>query len=234
MPERWGTTSVVLLAAAAAVAVTALVAPRARGKAGAARAERTEPARDTILLGRYLVISHDCSGCHGGENPAAHGWLTGVTSPAQIFHIGACAVTPGAKPCWKTYPRNLTPDDMTGIGRFSERQIFNALRYGLRPEDTPDVTITSRTPGVGNFPAQPHYLAPPMPWIAWRHMPDHELWAIAAYLKRGLKPVRNKVLDSEGPPDFWAGLYGPDSLLTYPAPPFPTVNEQGTVAAGRQ
>ena len=46
-----------------------------------------------------------------------------------------------------------------------------------------------------------------MPWPALRHMPDAELWAIAAYLKRGLKPQTNKVEPSEGPPDFWAGLY---------------------------
>jgi hypothetical protein len=54
-------------------------------------------------------------------------------------------------------------------------------------------------------------------------MPDDDLWAIAAYLKHGLKPFRNRVADSEGPPDFWASAYqrnGP-----HPAPPFPTTNE---------
>ena len=54
-----------------------------------------------------------------------------------------------------TRPRNLTPDNVTGLGRFTERQIFNALRYGLRPDDTPDVEITSTTPGQGNFPDTP-------------------------------------------------------------------------------
>ena len=62
-------------------------------------------------------------------------------------------------------------------------------------------------PGQGNFPANPRYLAPPMPWPEWRYMSDRELWAIAAYLKRGVKPVSNKVEDSEGPPDFWASAY---------------------------
>src|SRR5207253_11101372 len=60
---------------------------------------------------------------------------------------------------------------------------------GLRPEETPDVEITSTVPGQGNFPLHPHYLAIPMPWPSWRHMPDQDLWAIAAYLKNGLKPV---------------------------------------------
>ena len=89
------------------------------------------------------------------------------------FQIGPppCGLAPKATGCFTTRPRNLTPDDATGLGRFTERQVFNALRYGLRPEDTPDVDITSTTPGKGNFPMRPHYLAPPMPWNAWRHMP---------------------------------------------------------------
>jgi hypothetical protein len=170
-----------------------------------------------ILEGRYLVLNHDCGGCHGGgANPADKGFLSGYRVPGQEFHIGP----------FTTYPRNLTPDNTTGLGRFSERQIFNALRYGLRPGETPDVDITSSTPGKGNFPLHPRYLAPPMPWTSWRHMRDADLRAIAAYLKNGLKPVVNQVKDSEGPPDFWAAIYSPDSIGTYPAPPFPTANER--------
>ena len=154
------------------------------------------------------------------------GWLAGVMSPAQEFKIGPCALQPGAQPCWTTRPKNLTPDNATGIGRFSERQIFNALRYGLRPEETADVDITSNTPGQGNFPANPHYLAVPMPWQSWRHNSDQDLRAIAAYLKRGLKPVSNKVADSEGPPDFWASEYTVAKIGPYPASPYPTANER--------
>jgi hypothetical protein len=151
-----------------------------------------------------------------GDNPAATGWLDGMRDTSQQFHIGP----------FITRPKNLTPDVATGTGSFTERQIFNALRYGLRPEETPDVQITSTVPGQGNFPLHPHYLAPPMPWPGWRHMSDEELLAIAAYLKNGLKPVRNKVQDSEGPPDFWASVYTVDKIGAYPAPPFPTANEK--------
>jgi len=148
-------------------------------------------------------------------------------SPTEPFHVGACNIdNPTAKPCYITRARNLTPDNATGLGRFSERQIFNALRYGLRPEDTPDVEIKSTIPGQGNFPDNPHYLAPPMPWPSWRHMTDQELWAIAAYLKHGVKPVTNRVEESDGPPDFWAALYERRGIGPYPAAPFPTANEQ--------
>jgi hypothetical protein len=189
----------------------------------------SQTTRDTILLGRELVINHGCGDCHGGANPVVETkWLAGMQVPLQQFYIGPCAVEPGAKPCFLTRPRNLTPDNATGIGRFSERQIFNALRFGLRPGESPDVTITSMTPGVGNFPANPRYLAPPMPWPSFRHMSDRELWAIAAYLKRGVKPVSNKVADSEGPPDFWASEYTPAKIGPYPRPAFPMTEEQGS------
>jgi mono/diheme cytochrome c family protein len=185
------------------------------------------PPRGDVLRGRASVIRHDCGGCHGGfGNPAALGWLAGVKSPDMEFKIGPCYVTPGAQPCWTTRPRNLTPDNATGLGRFTERQIFNALRFGLRPEDTPDIQITSMTPGKGNFPEHPRFLAPPMPWTSWRYMADQELWDIAAYLKRGLKPVSNKVQDSEGPPDFWAGEFADPKYGTYPLAAFPTTNER--------
>jgi hypothetical protein len=174
--------------------------------------------QDQILLGRRMVVSHACGDCHGGgDNPAAAGWLDGMRDTiTQQFRIGP----------FVTRAKNLTPDNATGTGRFSERQIFNALRYGLRPEETADVEITSTVPGQGNFPLHPHYLAVPMPWPSWRNMSDQELYAIAAYLKDGLKPVNHKVQDSEGPPDFWASGYTVQAIGPYPVVPYPTANEK--------
>ena len=196
------------------VAVAAITTSRADVTGEGDSPQQGSPAQ--VAMGRQLVIHHGCGGCHGGgDNPAADGWLQGMRDTlTQRFQIGP----------FTTRARNLTPDPTTGLGRFSERQIFNALRYGLRPGETPDVQITSTTPGQGNFPATPKFLAPPMPWPEWRHMSDDELRAIAAYLKRGLKPVTNHVPDSEGPPDFWAGNYK-SAIGPYPAPAFPTVNE---------
>lgn len=191
------------------------------GQAGTA-AGGAEPASAAgsdgqVARGRQLVIEHACGDCHGGgSNPAAEGWLVGVRDSLQLFKIGP----------FTTRPRNLTPDNATGIGRFSERQIFNALRYGLRPGETADVDITSSIPGQGGFPDAPKYLAIPMPWPAFRHMPDDDLRAIAAYLKQGVKPVSNRVADSDGPPDFWASEYTVAKIGPYPATGFPTGNER--------
>ena len=192
--------------------------PAAGSTSGGSDMRVAQGSQEQILLGRHLVITHACGDCHGGgTNPAAFGWLDGDRIPeVQEFKVGP----------FTTRSRNITPDNATGIGRFTERQIFNALRFGLRPGETPDVEITSITPGVGNFPATPKYLAIPMPWPSWRHMSDQELWAIAAYLKRGVKPVSHKVQDSDGPPDFWASEYTVAKVGPRPALPYPTANER--------
>jgi hypothetical protein len=235
MSTKSGNASAFALGLAALASVAFLARPYA-GDKGHSRSDSTDASsvEAMVVRGRYLVISHDCNGCHGGSDPADQGWLTGRAGPGEEFLVGPCRFQPDSTPCFHTRPRNLTPDNMTGMGRFSERQIFNALRYGLRPEDTPDVEITSSTPGSGNFPVHPHYLAPPMPWPSWRHMPDEDLMAIAAYLKHGLKPVRHKVPDSEGPPDFWASAYTVEEIGPYPAPAFPTANEIAPLEAKRQ
>lgn len=165
---------------------------------------------EQITRGRSLVIGMGCADCHNGgvHNPSSATWLSGyhAGTPGQPFNIGP----------FMTYPANLTPS-ASGLGGFTDRQIYNALKHGLDPEDTASVTITD-----ANFPATPHYLAPPMPWPAYRHLPDGDLWAIVAYIKHGIKPVNNTVPDSSGPPDFWAGSYsdgavGPKVIPAYPA-----------------
>jgi mono/diheme cytochrome c family protein len=207
----WGRPTLLALLVAAAVGWVAVIASRADLPGG-------QVTQEQVLRGRQLVISHDCGGCHNHatNDPRDPKWLAGISSEDEAFQIGP----------FKTRPRNLTPDNDTGLGKMSERQIFNALRYGLRPGETPDVEITSTTPGQGNFPANPKYLAPPMPWPAWRHMSDQELWDIATYLKHGIKPVSNKVKDSDAPPDFWASDYTPDKTGPYPLPAYPFGNDE--------
>ena len=181
---------------------------------------------DQVVRGRQLVVDHGCTGCHNSatlsnsgvdrNDPSDPKWLAGILPSQGSFKESG----------YNVYPANLTPDTTVGLGRYSARQVFNALRYGLDPGDTPDVVITSSTPGQGNFPAQPHYLPPPMPWPSWRHMPDDELWDIVAYLQHGIKPVPNKVKDSQAPADHWAHFYTPAKTGPYPLPSYPSANEQ--------
>ncbi|MGC8666503.1 MAG: hypothetical protein ACP5VE_00105 [Chthonomonadales bacterium] len=177
---------------------------------------------EQVNRGRYLVTSLGCSDCHnrGKDDPNDPNWLAGFIGQAGDQGEGAFQIGPFA-----TYATNLTPDAATGIGMHSDRQIFNALKYGLDPMATPDVVITSTTPGQGNFPAQPHYLAPPMPWPSYRHLSDDDLWAIVAYLKHGIKPVKNNVPSSQGPPDFWASAYTADKVGPWTLPAYPAAGE---------
>jgi hypothetical protein len=218
--SRYGLSALAILLIAGCGAPTPAITPGADPHVRPAAQGGPVTQEQQILLGRHLVIHHGCGDCHGGaDNPASPVWLSGWREGFPPG-VGRYEIGP-----FTTYARNLTPDNATGMGRFSERQVFNALRYGLRPGETPDVDITSHVPGQGNFPTNPKYLAPPMPWNVFRHLSDDEIRAIAAYLKHGLQPVSNRVPDSEGPPDFWASTW-PEMIGTYPAPPFPTANER--------
>jgi hypothetical protein len=181
---------------------------------------------EQVTRGRLSAVTHICADCHNrGRNtgdPSNPHWFAGLEPGAPPFPIVFQGHT------FRTYPRNLTPDPETGIGKFTPRQIFNALRFGLDPAVTPDVVITSSTPGQGNFPADPHYLAPPMQWPLYRHLPDNELWDIIAYLKHGLKAVKNLVPDNEEPSDHWISFYTPARIGVYPFPVFPGGNEEFT------
>ncbi len=175
-----------------------------------------------VQRGRYLVLAVGCGDCHnrGKIDPSDPKWLAGYLpgTPGQPFQIGP----------FVTYPKNLTPDSTTGIGSISDRRIFNALRFGLDPDESPDAVITGTTPGQGNFPVDPVYLGPPMPWPAFRHFTDGDIWSIVAYIKHGIVAVANAVPDSTSPPDHWASNYTAAIIGPYPTPPYPQSNETFT------
>ncbi len=175
-----------------------------------------------VQQGQAVVTSFGCTDCHnrGVDNPADTHWMAGFIGASGGTGPGAYQIGPFA-----TYAANLTPDTTTGIGKYSDNQIYNALKYGLDPAATPDVTITSTTPGQGNFPATPHYLAPPMPWPSIRHLSDTQLWQIIAYLKHGITAVSNTVPASQGPPDFWASSYTAAAVGPAVIPAYPSGNE---------
>ena len=155
--------------------VVARLAGSVNVRFGAGDALASLAADAQVLRGRAPVIDHACGDCHGGfSNPSAEGWLAGTRDTASDFKIGP----------FVTRPRNLTPDNTTGSGGLASGRSSTPSGYGLRPGETPDVTISSTTPGQGNFPMHPKYLAVPMPWPAFRHMSDQEIHDIAPYLRK--------------------------------------------------
>ena len=69
---------------------------------------------------------------------------------------------------------NITPDNETGIGTWTDAQIKTLMRTGIRPNDV--------------------HVAMIMPTGFYHIMTDRDLDAVVAYM-RTLKPVTNKVAD---------------------------------------
>jgi mono/diheme cytochrome c family protein len=86
------------------------------------------PATDRVGYGRYLVFGLDCYTCHSAditkgntaEPEKTPGYMGGG---AELLDVSG-----------KTVPSaNLTPDEETGIGKWSEADFVRALRFGIRP-----------------------------------------------------------------------------------------------------
>jgi hypothetical protein len=88
---------------------------------------------------------------------------------------GAATNTAFSGPWGTSYAFNLTPDEHTGTGIWTEEMFTNTLRKGRH-------WGTSRP------------ILPPMPWQNYRHMTDEDLRSVYAYL-RTIPAVRNKVPD---------------------------------------
>lgn len=159
---------------AAAGAVLALTAATPGTKARDAQVER----------GRYLTQLGGCNDCHTPGTLFGSPDFDRQLSGSELGWMGPWGVT---------FARNLTPDVETGLGQWSEKDIVNALRTGMRPDGS--------------------VLQPPMPWQNMVTMTDADAFAIAAYLK-SLKPVPHRV-PSRIDPD--VAYDGP--AMRFPAPP---------------
>jgi hypothetical protein len=78
-----------------------------------------------------------------------------------------------------SYAANLTPDQNTGLGIWTEEMFVGAIRTGKH-------MATSRP------------ILPPMPWPAFRNFSDEDLKSIYAFL-RTVKPITNHVPDVQPP-----------------------------------
>jgi hypothetical protein len=140
-----------------------------------------------IERGRYLVTVQDCNGCHTPFNEQGTPDMTRMLSghpetlelpqPPRVSGGWGMVVsvtnTAWSGPWGISYTTNLTPDPVTGIGRWSEQNFIDAIRKGKKG-------------GVGRA------LLPPMPWPNYAKMTDEDLRATFAYL-RSIPPIRNAV-----------------------------------------
>jgi mono/diheme cytochrome c family protein len=144
----------------AAVISLALVAMPAISKAQLTDDELL--ARGTYLMEGIVA----CGNCHTPKTPDA------VPREELKFAGGFVIQEPG----FRGYAPNITPDEETGIGTWTDEEIIVAIRDGLRPDGT--------------------ILGPPMPSPFYRGMSDTDARSLVAYL-RNLEPIRNIVPKSE-------------------------------------
>lgn len=152
---------------------------------------------DSAKRGEYLVSVMGCTDCHtplkeGANGPepdmaqflAGHpeqvGSLPAIAPQGPWLWSGAATNTAFNGPWGVSYAANLTPDQNTGLGIWTEEMFLTAIRSGKHMG-------TSRE------------ILPPMPWPVYRNATDDDLKAIYAYL-RTIPPVVNHVPDIQPPP----------------------------------
>jgi cytochrome c2 len=86
---------------------------------------------DRVAYGRYLSDSFGCFGCHSADFKTMNDLEPEKT---KGFYGGGNPLLDQRGETIHT--ANLTPDETTGIGRWSEADFDRALRFGVRPDRT--------------------------------------------------------------------------------------------------
>jgi len=181
-----------ILCAAASLACAMFASCTAAAKAETAGA----PSQSAVARGKYLVTIVGCNDCHTPKKMGPHGPEADFTRALSGHPEGAkmppppkggdawpIAVAPDltawSGPWGESFAANLTPDQNTGLGIWTEDMFVKAIRTGKHMG-------TSRP------------ILPPMPWQEFAQMSDADLKAIYAYL-RTIAPVVNHVPDPVPP-----------------------------------
>jgi mono/diheme cytochrome c family protein len=147
----------------------------------AALAQPAAPAAPSdIAAGQYLAAAGDCAACHTAQGGAPY--------------VGGVVID---TPFGKLLGSNITPDQATGIGGWTDQQFVAAVKYG-----------------VGHSGAR---LYPGMPYIYFNKVPVPDLLKIRAYLA-SVPAVNNQVVSNQLPFPFdmrvlmrgWNLLFFPD------------------------
>ena len=152
------------------------------------------PTQSSVERGKYLVTITGCSDCHTtktigpngpeadmSKNLAGHPEDFKMPAPPKLSPdtpwavVTSLTLTAWSGPWGVSFAANLTPDQNTGLGIWTEDMFVNAMRTGKHMG-------TSRP------------ILPPMPWQDFAAMPDADLKAIYAYL-RTIPPIVNHVPD---------------------------------------
>ena len=160
--------------------------------------EKASP--DLIVRGKDLVMHGMCHDCHTPKTFGPEGMgidmaraLSGHPAGSQLplmdkkalqpgyWILGAPDLTAWVGPWGVSYAVNLTPDEQTGTGLWTEDVFIQAMR-------------------TGKHLGEGRPILPPMPWQFIGDMSDADLKSVFAYL-RSLPPIKNVVPQPVAPPD---------------------------------
>ena len=165
-------------------------------KAKATAMPKMMTQEEAVERGRYLTMIMGCHDCHTPKTFGEHGhpmldmtrMLSGHPAddpypewtPADMKERHAMALVSQMLTAWGgpwgvSFTQNLTPDDSTGLGEWTEESFIAAIR-------------------TGKHQGQPNGrdILPPMPWEVIRAATDEDLKAIWAYLGT-IPPIENAV-----------------------------------------
>ncbi|MBV4366692.1 c-type cytochrome [Erwinia sp. BNK-24-b] len=115
---------------------------------------------DAVARGKYIAIAGDCVACH--------------TAPeSKDAFAGGYAIS---TPFGGIFASNITPDKETGIGNWTERDFYRAVRHGKGKE------------GENLYPA--------MPYNAYVKVSDRDMHDLWMYM-RSVKPVHYAVPETD-------------------------------------
>ena len=194
--------TVALLAMPVALALAACTRPAEAPAPAATPTPAAEPAPLTgqaqIERGRMLVIGGGCHDCHTpkkfGPNGPEFDYDRALSGHPQDAKVDAPFKQDPKSP-WTTHANdhltawsgawgvsfaaNITSDQNTGIGIWTEKMFIDAMKTGKHMG-------TSRQ------------ILPPMPWNFYGQLPEEDLKALLAYLK-STKAIANRVPVPLGP-----------------------------------
>lgn len=132
--------------------------------------------RESVARGKYLVELLGCGACH------TDGALIGEPRPDRLLagsRVGVAYTNPlEFKYPGVVFPPNITPDEETGIGRWTNQQIAEAVRSGIGRHGSTPITV--------------------MPWQSYASLNNADVNAIVAYL-RHLDPIDHLVPENTPP-----------------------------------
>jgi hypothetical protein len=162
------------------------------GVASSILAAENPAQKSPVERGKYLATTMGCHDCHtpkkmgpNGPEPdfsrtlIGHPENTKLPAPPKLdgswVTAGNSDFTAWVGPWGISYASNLTPDENTGLGIWTEEMFLKAMKTGRHMG-------TSRP------------ILPPMPWPNVGAATDADQKALFAYLK-SLPPVKNRVPD---------------------------------------